>query len=152
MDFNLEIFIVAKILASLALGSIIGFDRERHGKNAGIRTYAAVSVGSTIFTSVAAHMLTDPSAASRIVANVVTGVGFLGAGIIYSDQKGTSRGLTTAATVWCTAAVGIAVGLDMFIIAVAATGVLYALLTMHHQDWYIRWKKRISDGEIHTED
>ena len=68
-----------------------------HGKSAGIRTYAAVSVGSTILTSVAEPILNDPSAASRIVANIITGIGFIGAGIIYRDGKGASQGLMTAA-------------------------------------------------------
>lgn len=141
-DMTLELLITGKMMIALILGAIIGFDREMHGKSAGIRTYAAVSVGSTILTSVAAHIANDPSAASRIVANIITGIGFLGAGIIYRDGKGTSQGLTTAATVWCTAAVGVAVGLNMFVIAVGATAILYGLICLHHQQWYVDWKRK----------
>lgn len=132
------------MLISLVLGAIIGLDRELHGREAGIRTYAAVTVGAALFTSVAAHIVNDPSAASRIVANIVTGVGFLGAGIIYQDGHGSSRGLTTAATVWCASAVGIAVGLNMFVIAFAATAILYGLLSLHHQQFYIKWKQKLA--------
>ena len=142
LDIALELLIAGKMMIALVLGAIIGFDRELHGRDAGIRTYAAVSVGATIFTSAAAHIVNDPSAASRIVANIITGVGFLGAGIIYRDGKGSSRGLTTAATVWCTAAVGVAVGLNMLVIASGATAILYGLLSLHHQSWYIAWNKK----------
>lgn len=138
MDIALEILIAGKMLVALILGAVIGFDRELHGKAAGIRTYAAVCIGATIFTSVAAHIVDDPTAASRIVANIITGIGFLGAGIIYRDEKGASQGLTTAATVWCTAAVGVAVGLQMFVIALGATVILYGLISLNHQQWYLK--------------
>lgn len=151
-DFGLEFVISAKLLVALFLGAVIGFDRELHGSAAGIRTYAAVTIGSTLFTSVAAHIITDPTATSRIVANIVTGVGFLGAGIIYRDGQGSSRGLTTAATVWCSSAVGIAIGLNMFVIAIGATAVLYGLIALHHQNWYINWKLRIEKSHGHKKD
>lgn len=145
MDIKIELIITCKLMVSLVLGAVIGFDRERHGSDAGIRTYAAVCIGAAIFTSMAAHIENDTSAVSRILANIVTGVGFLGAGIIYrNNNAGTSHGLTTAATVWCTAAVGAAVGLNMFIIAIAGTFALYFLLSLHHRKWYINWKKKIS--------
>lgn len=141
-DIGLELIISAKMLVSLTFGALVGLDRERHGREAGIRTYAAVTVGATLFTAVAAHIVDDPTAASRIVANIVTGVGFLGAGVIYREG-GLSRGLTTAATVWCSAAIGVAVGLDMFVIAAASTAILYALISLHHQSWYMNWKAQL---------
>ncbi len=144
MDVKLELIIVVKLIASFLLGAFIGFDREKHGRDAGIRTYAAVCIGATLFTAVAAHLVSDVAAASRVIANIVTGVGFLGAGIIYRNSSaGTSHGLTTAATVWCTAAVGVAVGLNMFIIAIVGAIALHFLLSLHHQHWYIEWKKRM---------
>lgn len=142
-DTAFELLISAKFLLSVILGAIIGLDREAHGKEAGIRTYAAVTMGATLFTSVAAHIVDDPTAPSRIVANIITGVGFLGAGVIYRDGHGTSRGLTTAATVWCAAAVGVAVGLNMFVIALVATVTLYGLIALNHQRWYIDWKRTL---------
>jgi putative Mg2+ transporter-C (MgtC) family protein len=144
MDISVELIIVSKLIVSFLLGAFIGLDRETHGRDAGIRTYAAVCIGATLFTAVANHLVDDVSAASRVIANIVTGVGFLGAGIIYRNSSaGTSHGLTTAATVWCTAAVGVAVGLNMFIIAVAGSIALYFLLSLHHQKWYVRWKQKM---------
>lgn len=144
MDINVELIIVSKLIVSFLLGGFIGLDREKHGRDAGIRTYAAVCIGATLFTAVAAHLVNDVAAPSRIIANIVTGVGFLGAGIIYrNNSAGTSHGLTTAATVWCTAAVGVAIGLNMFIIAIVSAGALYFLLSLHHQKWYIKWKSNM---------
>lgn len=155
MDINVELIIVSKLIVSFLLGGFIGLDREKHGRDAGIRTYAAVCIGATIFTAVAAHLVNDVAAPSRIIANIVTGVGFLGAGIIYrNNSAGTSHGLTTAATVWCTAAVGVAIGLNMFIIAIVSAGALYFLLSLHHQKWYIKWKSNMASkhGEENNTD
>lgn len=144
MDIKLELIIVAKFLASFLLGAFIGYDREKHSKDAGIRTYAAVCIGATLFTSIAEHIANDPAAVSRIIANIITGVGFLGAGIIYrNNTEGISYGLTTAATIWGTAAVGTAIGLDMYIIAFVSALTLYFLLSLHHYKWYIKWKSKM---------
>lgn len=144
MDINVVLIIVAKLIVSFLLGAFIGFDRERHGRDAGTRTYAAVCIGATLFTAIANHLVSDVAAVSRVIANIVTGVGFLGAGIIYRNSSaGTSHGLTTAATVWCTAAVGVAVGLNMFIIATVGAVALYFLLSLHHQHWYVKWKQKM---------
>ena len=143
MDINAELIIVSKLIISFFLGAFIGFDRERHGRDAGIRTYAAVCIGATLFTAIAAHLVNNPGEALRVVANIITGVGFLGAGIIYRNNSvGTSHGLTTAATIWCTSAVGVAVGLNMFIISIVASLALYFLLSLHHQKWYLKWKQK----------
>lgn len=144
MDVNTEIIIISKLIISFLLGAFIGLDREKHGRDAGIRTYAAVCVGATLFTTIAAHLANNPAETSRVVANIVTGVGFLGAGIIYRNSStGTSHGLTTAATVWCTSAVGVAVGLNMFIIAIMSALALAFLLSLHHLKWYIKWKEKM---------
>lgn len=146
MDIQFELTIVSKLIVSFLLGAFIGFDRERHGRDAGIRTYAAVCIGATLFTAIAIHLVNDAAAPSRIIANIITGVGFLGAGIIYrNNNSDTSHGLTTAATVWCTSAVGVAVGLNMFIIAIVGSIALYFLLSLQHRTWYIKWKKNVKD-------
>lgn len=138
-----ECIIVIKLVTGTVLGGIIGYDRERRGIDAGIRTYAAVCLGGTLFTSVAEH-LEDLTAMSRIIANIVMGIGFLGAGIIHRNvSSNTSHGLTTAATLWCTAAVGVAVGLRMIMIAVTAVAILYFLLSLERQKWYIQWKIKL---------
>ena len=155
MEIRLELMIVAQIIFSFLLGAFIGVDRERHGRDAGIRTYAAVCIGATLCTAITNHLGGDVAAASRVVANIVTDVGFLGAGIIYRNSNGgRSNGLTTAATIWCTAGVGVAVGLNMYIIAITGAIALYFLLALHHQKWYVNWKKKILEkkpGENYTD-
>ncbi len=144
MDINAELIIISKLIVSFLLGAFIGLDREKHGRDAGIRTYAAVCIGATLFTAITAHLVNNPADTSRVIANIITGVGFLGAGIIYRNSSvGTSHGLTTAATVWCTSAVGVAVGLNMFIIAIIGSVALYFLLSLHHIRWYIKWKEKM---------
>lgn len=151
MDLNTEIIIVIKIIVAFIAGGFIGFDRERHGSDAGIRTYAAVCLGATLFTTIGEH-LGDTAAASRVVANIVMGIGFLGAGIIYKDHVSNSaKGLTTAATVWCTAAVGVAIGLDMYIIGAVSSLALYFLLSLHHHKWYVKWKEKIKIKDVKSE-
>ncbi|KEQ29577.1 membrane protein [Pedobacter antarcticus 4BY] len=143
MDVEKEIFIVLKLLIAFVLGAAIGLDREKHGSSAGIRTYAAVCLGATLFTAIGEH-LQDIAAASRIIANILVGIGFLGAGIIYkNDKTNSSQGLTTAATIWCTAGIGVAVGLNMLIIAVVAAAAIYFLLSLYHHKWYLRWKAKM---------
>ena len=143
LDAENELYIVLKLLIAFVLGAAIGLDREKHGSSAGIRTYAAVCLGATLFTAIGEH-LQDIAAASRIIANILVGIGFLGAGIIYkNDKTNSSQGLTTAATIWCTAGIGVAVGLNMLIIAVVAAAAIYFLLSLHHQRWYLKWKDKM---------
>jgi len=140
MEIKDELLIIAQLFIAFLLGAIIGLEREKHGNAAGIRTYAAVTLGAALFTLIGIHSL-DVTAAGRIVANVVTGIGFLGAGIIYKDNtKGLTLGLTTASSVWAAAAVGVAVAYNMYFIAVAATAAIYFLLALHHFKWYIKLK------------
>lgn len=111
------------LFAALCLGSIIGVERELHNRSAGIRTNALVCVGTAIFVSIAFY-LPPPFEAARIIAQVVSGIGFLGAGLIWRNGSSVS-GLDTAATVWCTAAVGAFAGAGCIIEAsIGACGVL----------------------------
>lgn len=146
MDWHTELVIVLKTILAFVAGGFIGFDRERQGRDAGMRTYAAVCLGAALFTSIAEHV-SDAAAASRIIANIVVGIGFLGAGIIYKDNAtNRSLGLTTAATIWCTAAVGVTIGLDLYIISMVATAALYFLLSLPHYKWYDKWLNNIKRG------
>lgn len=111
------------LLASLVAGVIIGAEREWRGKDAGISTHSLVIGGSMLFTYLSIVM--DPSSPARIAAQIVTGVGFLGAGIILKNKKGTVTNLTTAASIWFSAAIGMAIGFGWFVIAGMA--VLYAV-------------------------
>jgi putative Mg2+ transporter-C (MgtC) family protein len=143
MDLDNEISVALRLLIAFLLGAWIGLDREKHGNSAGIRTYAAVCLGAALFTAIGEHM-GDKASASRIIANIVVGIGFLGAGIIYkNDRTNSSQGLTTAATIWCTAGIGVAVGLKMVAIAIFAAAAIYFLLVLHHQQWYLNWKKKV---------
>lgn len=112
------------LLAALAAGVIIGAEREWRGKDAGISTHSLVIGGSMLFTYLS--MMMDPSSPARIAAQIVTGVGFLGAGIILKTKQGTVTNLTTAASIWFSAAIGMAIGFSWFVIA--AMAVVYAIL------------------------
>jgi putative Mg2+ transporter-C (MgtC) family protein len=108
---------VVDLVVAIALGTIIGIEREARGKDAGISTNCFVIVGAMLFTFMSATV--DPASQSRIAAQVVTGIGFLGAGLILKD--GTSvRNLTTAASIWFAGAIGMAIGFGYLQIAVIA--------------------------------
>ena len=142
MEIKDELVIIAQIFIAFLLGALIGLEREKHGNAAGIRTYAAVTLGAALFTLIGIYSA-DVTAAGRIIANVVTGIGFLGAGIIYQNNaKGLTHGLTTASSVWAAAVVGVAVAYNMYFIAVAATVAIYFLLALHHFKWYIKLKAK----------
>lgn len=114
------------------LGGLIGLERLWHRREAGVRTYAAVAMGACVFALVSQHIPgADPS---RMAANIVTGVGFLGAGIIMRNGTRT-YGLTTAATIWATAAVGTGVGFGMYVLSSLAAFIVFLILAAHHLPW-----------------
>jgi putative Mg2+ transporter-C (MgtC) family protein len=122
---GLQIEFLIDIIFALAAGFVIGAERESRGKPAGISTNSLVIGGSMLFTYLSAAV--DPNSTSRIAAQVVSGIGFLGAGMILKgevDKKITN--LTTAASVWFSAAIGMAIGFNFYIIALAA--VIFAVL------------------------
>ena len=109
------------ILAALLLGGILGLEREYNGKPAGIRTHILICVGAAIFTIISMNITKNTGAdASRIIAQIVTGVGFIGAGAIIQDRGGV-YGLTSAAAIWLAAAIGVACGSGFYLLAIAAT-------------------------------
>lgn len=115
---------------ALVLGAVVGLERERRGHAAGFRTMAMVSSGSCLFTLLGAALFTSGTDPTRIAAQVVTGVGFLGAGAILREGGGV-KGLTTAATIWVVAAIGMAAGFGVYVLAVGTTAlVLVGLITM----------------------
>ena len=105
------------LLVAIALGFIIGAERESRGKDAGISTHSFVISGAMLFTFMS--MTVDPASQSRIAAQVVSGIGFLGAGLILKDGL-TVRNLTTAASIWFAGAIGMAIGFGFYQIAVIA--------------------------------
>lgn len=134
------------------LGGLIGLERELREREAGLRTHLLVAVGSALFTIVGAYgfggIRTDPT---RIAAQVVTGIGFLGAGAIIR-QGFSIRGLTTAATLWVVAAVGLAAGAGYYSAAVISTGlVLLALWPLRIVAYRILIRFRPEDGRLLVE-
>lgn len=104
---------ILQLIFSVVLGFLIGLERESAGKDIGIRTTSLITLGSTLFTLISANLTGDPT---RIVGQIVTGVGFIGAGLIFKGENHT-HGLTTATTIWCAAAIGTLVGFEMYKIA-----------------------------------
>jgi putative Mg2+ transporter-C (MgtC) family protein len=117
---------MVRLLAALLLGAVVGLERERQERAAGLRTVTMVSLGSCLFTIVGAYGFpnTDPS---RVAAQIVTGIGFLGAGTIFL-RKDLVRGLTTAATIWAVAAIGMATGTAQYLIAFFTTLLILSVL------------------------
>ena len=130
-DVNL-IGAITKLVLSLVLGATIGIERRRKGQIAGLRTFALISMGATLAMLISIYIPQeylglkngDPG---RIAAQVVSGVGFLGAGAII-QMKGSVRGLTTAAGIWMTACIGLAVGAGMYLISIIATLLIIFIL------------------------
>ena len=121
----LDIQLTVQLLLSFMLGSILGLEREHLGKAAGTRTFALVAVGSTLFTAISIYGFSEFSVpgsvdVSRIAASIVTGIGFLGMGLIVHNGVRVS-GLTTAAGLWVAAAIGMAIGVQLYIVAVVTT-------------------------------
>lgn len=135
--------ILIKIFFSIILGGLIGLERERRNRPAGLRTHILVSLGSCLFTISSIEFSkiygngVDPS---RIAANIVTGIGFLGAGTIMKEGL-TIKGLTTAATIWLSSAIGLTCGLGSFITAILTTIFAYLILILVRSFEYERLKK-----------
>jgi len=117
---------LGKILLAMLLGGLLGAEREFRDKAAGFRTLILISVGACMFTLFSFHM-GDPDDPTRIAANIVTGIGFLGAGVILREG-GRITGLTTAAMIWLSAALGMGVGGGQIWISVAATLIILVVM------------------------
>lgn len=115
-----------KIVASTVVGALIGLEREYRSKSAGLRTFTLICVGSTIFTIISEKMGMNTSP-DRIAANIVTGIGFLGAGVIFKmDDR--VKGLTTATIIWVTASLGMSIGDGHILLSFLGTTVVYIVL------------------------
>ncbi len=118
--------LMLRLVIALILGAVVGLERERQERAAGLRTVTMVSLGSCLFTIVGAYGF-SPTDPSRVAAQIVTGIGFLGAGTIFL-RKDLVRGLTTAATIWAVAAIGMAAGTAQYLQAVFTTLLILAVL------------------------
>ncbi|MGN6564037.1 MAG: MgtC/SapB family protein [Thermomicrobiales bacterium] len=133
MDLSAQLTLIVRIAVGFVLGAVLGAERESRAKPAGLRTHMLVAGGSAAFT-VAALTLFSNDGAARVVAQIITGIGFLGAGAILRtgaharETGGEVVGMTTAATVWVAAALGMLAGGGVYLLAVAST--LLALLAL----------------------
>ncbi len=123
MDTGDQLALLARLALAGLLGAFIGIERELRGYIAGVRTVALVALGSALFTEVSRIT----GAEDRIAAGIVTGIGFLGAGLIFREGY-TVRGITTAATIWTAAAVGMAVGRELYLVAGIVSAMVFVLL------------------------
>ena len=128
MDLSTDLVFVARMLLAAVLAFAIGWEREFRGSPAGDRTHTLVALGAAAFTSVSIDVF--PSSSEKLIAGVVTGVGFLGAGMIIRES-GQVIGLTTAAGIWAVAAVGVIAGTGEYIMAVSLAAVLLGVLEIH---------------------
>ena len=125
LDFHLPMLL--RLAIATVLGALVGYERERSGKPAGVRTHGMVSLGAALFTVVSVQGFGGAGDPARVAAQIVTGIGFLGAGAILHSGAGV-QGLTTAASLWVTAAIGTAVGVGMAFMSVATAMLVFILL------------------------
>lgn len=134
-SLNIQVDFIIRLLLAVILGGVIGYERESHSKEAGLKTHILVCVGSALIMIVSqygfsevlgTYVNVDPS---RIAAQVVSGIGFLGAGVIFKDNS-SIKGLSTAAGVWCVAAIGLVVGSGMYILGVCSTIIILIVFSV----------------------
>jgi putative Mg2+ transporter-C (MgtC) family protein len=119
---------ILSLILAVVFGAVIGFERERSGKAAGLRTNLLICLGAAVFTIISERMTAGSGdSATRIAAQIVTGVGFLGAGAIIQDRGGV-HGLTTAATIWLVSSIGMACGARCYQLAVITTLIAIVVL------------------------
>lgn len=138
-NFNFEI--VVRLLVALGLGAVVGLERQLKRRPAGLRTHMLVSLGAAIFTTIGLSL--EPNT-SRIAEAIVTGIGFLGAGAIIA-QGGKVKGITSAATLWAVAGLGLVAGTGEYILAIIIAVLIFGTLEIDRI-------KRFSEGGTYDED
>ncbi len=131
-----ELDLVLRLIMASSIGALIGYERERAAKPAGFRTLLLVCLGATLFTIASGSGFGPLSDPSRVAAGIVVGIGFLGAGTIIRGEEHVV-GLTTAAAIWTVAAIGLAIGAGLYLIAWVTTGIVFFVLRFpglrHHK-------------------
>lgn len=128
MSLELQAQVAIELFIAAFLSMLIGIDRERGGHPAGLRTHMLVGVGACLFTVLSIYAFPEDST-TRVAAHIVVGIGFLGAGTIVKDEDNV-KNLTTAASIWATAAVGMAVGVGAWFLALVATLIVWVILAV----------------------
>jgi len=129
---GIEIEMILRLLLAAVLGAVIGYQRERAGKSAGLRTHTLISVGAALFTIGSLYAFGATADPARVAAGIVAGIGFLGAGTIIRREGGVVEGLTTAATIWAVAAIGLAAGAGLYLVSAVTTVVILIVLFLPH--------------------
>ena len=151
---SLTAMMAIKLVLAIFCGGAIGFERELSRKAAGLRTNVLICMGSALFMIISRHIgggapYTDPA---RLVAQVVTGIGFIGAGVIL-QARGSVTGLTTAATIFVVAAVGIAIGEGMFSVALLSTAlIIVVLVALRRVERFVLRRRRMFHYSLKTKD
>jgi putative Mg2+ transporter-C (MgtC) family protein len=154
-DTQAMVRVTLRLIVAMLFGAVIGIQRERAHKPAGLRTHMLVSSGAAVFVMAAGEFGMNPDSVSRVIQGLITGIGFLGAGAILKLQdKRQVEGLTTAAGIWITAALGVAVGLGRFGLALVATLLAWMTLSLVRQLEYVLNKglRKIDADTISVED
>jgi len=124
----IELEMILRLLLAAALGALIGYQRERAGKTAGVRTHGLICLGAALFTVASIYGFGSATDPARVAAGVVAGIGFLGAGAIMHREGGLVAGLTTAATIWVVAGIGMVAGAGLYLVSAVATVLILAAL------------------------
>jgi len=133
--------IALRLLVAAALGGLLGYEREKEGKSAGVRTHMLVAIGAALFVLIPQQAGASTADLTRVLQGLIAGVGFLGAGaIILGTKQAEPRGLTTAAGIWVTAAIGVAAGMGRESTAILST--LVALFVLSVVPWIVRDKMK----------
>lgn len=142
---------VFRLLAAMAAGGVVGLERQINNKSAGFRTNTLVSVGASIYVLINVMLTENGGDPTRIIGQIVTGIGFLGAGVIL--HRGINvQGLTTAATIWCSAALGSLAGLGLYIELLISTVLIILVNTAFKKadKWFMGERKKKSDKSDHS--
>ena len=132
-EMSVELQMVLRLLLAAGLGGAIGYQREKADKPAGLRTHILICLGAALFTVASLFGFGLTADVSRVAAGVVVGVGFIGAGaIIHRGGGGIVAGLTTAATIWAVAAIGLAAGAGLYLVAGVTTAITLGVLFLPH--------------------
>jgi putative Mg2+ transporter-C (MgtC) family protein len=134
------------LLMAVVLGAVVGIEREKAHRPAGLRTHMLVSLGSCLFTLMSSTYGGQPA---QIAGGVVAGIGFIGAGTIWAE-KDKVKGITTAASLWATAAIGLTTGLGDFPLAVVVTLLVFGILASKYLFWRLGIEKREDEAETGT--
>jgi len=141
---NFDIETIFRLLLAIGLGALIGFERELKHRPAGLRTHMLVSLGATIFAVSSISFEIEPA---RVAAGIVAGIGFLGAGTIIA-HKGHVKGITSAATLWVVAGIGLASGIGEYYVAIISAAAVFLILRFEKVEKQIEPSKNTTDDGI----